>query len=40
MATAFLEQVLAQTRVTQDASVKFRAKLAEVDVAIDGVVDA
>jgi hypothetical protein len=40
MATEFLDQVLAQTRIGEDASVRFRAKLAEVDVATDDLIDA
>jgi hypothetical protein len=40
VATAFLESVLAETRNRQDAGTKFRAKLAQVDVATNKLVDA
>jgi hypothetical protein len=40
VATEFLEQVVAQTRGQLDAGARFRAKLAEVDVATHEVIDA
>ena len=40
VATTFLEQVLAETRSRQDAATRFRAKLAQVDVATHELVEA
>lgn len=40
VATTFLERIMAETRNRQDAGTKFRAKLAQVDIATDELIEA